>query len=178
MPSPMNFSWGEEGKRVRAEKALSKARAKRNEALRKIKNTRASVFKAQKDAGDRRRKLENQFKKQLDELRFAATARKNTNANVAYRARKLETMNQILGRLTALELKASVPPPRTMAPPPPPPPPMRSRAPPPPPPPPMASAWGGRTLKQASPPKTPKKNLKTQMMNELKSKLAKRGTIG
>ena len=174
----MDFSWGENAKKIRANKALSKARAKRDEALRKVKNQRATIFKAQKNEADRRRKLESQFKKQLNDLKAAATVRKNTNANAAYRARKLDTMNQILGRLTALELKSTAPPSRTAAPPPPPPPPMRTRAPPPPPPPP-ASAWGGRTLKPASPPKTAKKNFRTQMLNELKAKLAKRGgTIG
>ena len=180
MPSPMNWSFTENAKRVRANKALTKARAKRDEALRKVKNQRASIFKAQKNEADRRRKLESQFKKQLNELRAVATVRKNTNANAAYRARKLDTMNQILGRLTALELQSTAPPPpaRTAAPPPPPPPP-RSRAPPPPPPPPASTAWGGRTLKPASPPKTAKKNFRTQMLNELKAKLAKRGgTIG
>ena len=177
MPSNMNWSFTENAKKIRANRTLSKARAKRDAALKKVKNQRTTLFRQQKEAADRRRKLEAQFKHQVDELRATVAPRKNSSSNASYRAKKLDTMNKILGRLTALELTAAAPPRTTAPPPPPPPPPMRSRALPPPPPP-MVSVWGGRSTKPASPPRTVKKNLKANMMNELRAKLAKRGVIG
>ena len=165
----MDWEYTDSAKLIRAEIASKRAREKTDAALRKLKDTRASVFKIQKNAANKRRELERRL----------YVSQRDGMERDAYRAKKLSTLNKILERLAISEVSRDIvaplsapprvpPPPPPRAPPPPPPPPGAPRAPPPP----MAP----RTPRQSAPQSAPEpENTNSPLLRELKARQKRMG---